>query len=369
MMPFNALSHWQKINKLFLATVVVPTLLAIFYYGFIASDIYISESKFVVRSPEKQASGGLDLLLKSAGFANANEEIYAAQAFVTSRDALRDLNKNGAFARVYTDNVSFVDRFNATGWSGSFEHLYKYYRNKISVEHDAGSSISTLTVKAYTPADAQRFNEQLLEMAEATVNRLNNRGRQDLITFASREVNDAKVRATEAALALSAYRNSQGIVDPEKQAMFQLQMLSKLQDELLTNRSQLDQLTTFTPQNPQIEVMRRRIARLEQDIREQSGMVAGGRKSLAAQAAQYQRLLLESQIADKQVAGALASLDEARNEARRKQAYVERIEQPNLPDAPLEPKRLRGILAVFIASIVAYGILKMLFASLLEHRD
>ena len=56
------------INRLFLLTVLLPTTLAIIYYGFIASDIYISESRFVVRSPEKQQITGIGALLQGAGF-------------------------------------------------------------------------------------------------------------------------------------------------------------------------------------------------------------------------------------------------------------------------------------------------------------
>ena len=58
---------------------------------------------------------------------------------------------------------------------------------------------------------------------------------------------------------------------------------------------------------------------------------------------------------------------QARNEAQRKQAYVERIVQPNLPDAPVEPRRLRGILATLLLGLLAYGILRMLLAGVKEH--
>jgi len=224
-------------------------------------------------------------------------------------------------------------------------------------------------VRAYTPKDAQRFNEQLLEMAEATVNRLNERGRQDLIRFATAEVNGAKDKARGAALALSAYRNQEGVVDPEKQATVQLQMISKLQDELIATKTQLLQLRAFTPDNPQIEVLDAKVKGLSREIDEQLGRVAGDRKSLAATAAQYQRLALESQFADKQLAGAMASLQDALNEAQRKQAYVERIVQPNLPDDALEPRRFRGILATVVLGLAAWGILTMLLAGVREHRD
>lgn len=360
----------KGINLLFLVTVIIPTTSAMLYFGLLASDVYVSESKFVVRSPDKPATSGLGVILKTAGFSNAGDEIYAAQLYVTSRDALRALNSGGAFKNSYTrPNISVFDRFDSTGWFGSFEDLYKYYQGKVQIEHDTVSSVSTLTVRAYSAADAQLFNQRLLEMAEATVNRLNLRGRRDLIRFAEVEVDDAKQKARAAALALSAFRNTAGVVDPEKQATVQLQMVSKLQDELIATETELAQLQEFAPRNPQIGVLKRKSSSLQAEIRNQTGLVAGDRRSLAAQAAQYQRLFLESQFADKQLAAALSSFEEAANEARRKQAYVERIVQPNLPDSPLEPRRWRGVLATFLLGLVMWGVLSMLLTGVSEHTE
>ncbi|PTQ09109.1 hypothetical protein CLG96_14730 [Sphingomonas oleivorans] len=364
------LQKLTKINRLLVVAVIVPTVLSIIYFGFLASDVYISESRFVVRSPDKPAASGLGVLLKTAGFSSSGDEVYAARGFVESRDALRELNRNRAFEAAYSSSsISQFDRFAPFSFYGSFEDLYKYFKRKVVIETETSTSISTLTVRAYTARDAQRFNERLLEMAEATVNKMNERGRQDLIRYADFEVEDAKRKASAASLALAAYRNESGVVDPERQAEVQLQMISKLQDELVATKMQLVQLKSYTPQNPQIEVIETKVGSLQAEIDGQLGRVAGDRKSLAAAAVKYQRLQLESVFADKQLASALASLEQARNEARRKQAYVERIVQPNLPDAPLEPRRMRGVLAVFLASLITYGILRMLLASLFEHRD
>lgn len=360
----------KKVRPLFLLTVIIPTVLSIFYYGIFASDVFISESRFVVRSPDKQAPSGLGVLLKGTAFGSAGDQIYAAQDYMLSRDALQALNRGNAFVRAYTaPAVSVFDRFDPMRLSHAFEDLYKYYQRKVKVQQDSTSSIVTLTVRAYTPQDARRFNEQLLEMAEATVNKLNERGRQDLIRFSQREVDEAKEKATAAALALSAYRNREGVLDPERQANVQLQMISKLQDELIATRTQLRELRAFAPQNPQIEVLDTRAKGLGLEIDEQLGLVTGSGKSLSSRAAQYQRLSLESQFADRQLAVAMASYEEAHNEARRKQSYVERIVSPNMPDAPLEPRRFRGIFSTFILGLAAWGIISMLIAGMLEHRD
>ncbi len=370
LIPTSLVKARRRVPSLFFLTVVIPTIVAILYYGFFASDIYVSESSFVVRSPDKPSAGGFGVLLKSAGFSNSNDEVFAAQDYIRSRDALRAVNRNREFEHSYgASTISIFNRFNPFGLSGTFEDLYRYFTNKVDVNYDSSSSITKLTVRAFNPRDAYKFNEELLELAEQTVNRLNERGRQDLIGFAQAEVDRAKLQSQVAASSLAAFRNRAGVVDPEKQAAVQLQMVSKLQDELIATRTQLAEIRRYAPVNPQIQPLQTRVASLQRQINEEASKVAGNQESLAGTAAQYQRLSLESQFADKQLAAAMSSLIDAQNEARRKQAYVERISRPNLPDEALEPRRLRGIFAAFVLGLVAWGILSMLLAGVREHQD
>jgi capsular polysaccharide transport system permease protein len=97
--------------------------------------------------------------------------------------------------------------------------------------------------------------------------------------------------------------------------------------------------------------------------------VAGGNASLSTKAAAYQRLALERDFADRQLAASMASLEQARNDAQRKQLYLERIVQPNLPDVAIEPRRLHAVLVVFLMGLVTTGALSILLAGVREHRD
>ena len=366
----TAIDKIKSSSPLFWVVVIIPTALAILYYGFFASDVYISESKFVVRRPDRPSTVGLGTLLSGSGFSSAGDEIYAAQSYVLSRDALQALNQDRAFSKAYgATSISVFDRYNASGLNGSFEELYKYYKEKITVEHDTASSIVTLRVRAYTAESAHHFNERLLEMAEATVNKLNTRGRQDMIRFAQAEVDEANKMAQDAALALANYRDRERVVDPERQAEIQLQMISKLQDELISAETQLRELRAFAPQNPQVEALEARVAGISDEIAKQTSLVAGADGSLSSMGVRYQRLVLNNQFAEKQLASVLISLEEARSDARRKQAYVERIVEPNTPDEALEPRRLRGVFSTLLLGLAAWGILSMLLAGMREHRD
>ena len=247
--------------------------------------------------------------------------------------------------------------------------MHRYYQKMVGVQLDPVSSIAIVTVRAFSADEAQKINKHLLEMGEALVNQLNERGRQDMIRFAANEVSEAEKKAKVASLTLARYRNEKGVIDPEKQSAIPLQQIAKLQDELIATKSQLAQLQMLTKENPQIPVLKKRIQMLETEIELETGRVAGGGRSLASKAVEFQRLALEKEFADKQLAIALASLEQARNEAQRKQLYLERIAQPSLPDAAMEPRRIRSILATVMLGLIAWGVLTMIVAGAREHMD
>ena len=358
-------------NRLFLASTVLPTALAIIYFGLVASDIFVSESRFVIRSPEPSTASPLGLILKGAGFARAQDDSYTVQDFMLSRDALQALDKELEIKKAFSDrSVDLFSRFAGLDWDESFEALHPYYQKKVSVQLDSASSITTLTTRAFTAEQAYAINRRLLELAEELVNKLNERGRQDLIRFASQEVTEVQGKAKAAAVALARYRNDKGVIDPERQSTIPLQQIAKLQDELISTKSQIAQLQKLAKDNPQLPVLKQRAALLSSEILAETTRVAGaGNQSLASKATEFQRLALEKEFADKMLASAMSTLEQARNEAQRKQLYLERIVQPSMPDASVEPRRLKSVLVTFIVSLVVWGILTLLVVGIREHHE
>ena len=102
----------KGMNLLFLFAVVLPTLLSTFYFGLIASDTYISESSFVIRGPEQQAATPLGMILKGTGFTRSQDDGYAVQDFILSRDALKVLNEQLGVRNAFSSkDVDIVSRF------------------------------------------------------------------------------------------------------------------------------------------------------------------------------------------------------------------------------------------------------------------
>ena len=357
----------KRVNRLFLGTVVVPTVLATLYFGVIASDIYVSESRFVVRSPQRQSqSGSLSALLQGTGFSRAQDDTYPVIDYIESRDALRELNRDNYILDAYGNHGDMLSRF-LRRFDDSFESLWKYYNKRVvSVEFDTTSAITTLQVRSFTSQDAVKINESLLELSEHLINRMNERAAKDMVQFARSEVDAATVKAKDAAAALAAYRKSNAVFDPEKQSALQLQQVTA---QLFSAQTQLSQLQAIAPLNPQVSVLKTNIGALEKQIQEATGGVTGVKGSLSDKTATYTRLQLDSQFADKQLASTMAALENARAEAQRKQLYLERLVQPNQPDVAIEPKRLKQIFEVFALGMIIWGVLSLLLAGVREHHD
>jgi len=126
---------------------------------------------------------------------------------------------------------------------------------------------------------------------------------------------------------------------------------------------------SLSPSNPQVTTLRNRVEVLQKAIDSENGKIAGSGGSLSSKSMTFERLALEKEFAQKQLTLALSSLESARNEAERKQLYLERLVWPNFPDHPLEPRRLRAILTVIVFSFVVWGLLSLIVASIREHAD
>lgn len=366
----SALSRWLRKRRWFMLFVVFPTLLTALYYGFFASDIYISESRFVIKNPDQKRSQSSTLanLVQTSGLSGGQEQTNEVLTYVRSRDALKALEKNIAVRDKFsTAQADFLSRFPGLFSNRSFESLFKYYGKRVDARLDSESGTAIIKVEAFSPQDAYVINRQLLDLSEALVNRLNSRARSKGIVEAEKQVQLGTQRAKDARLALAQYRNAQALIDPEKQAVGVLQIANTMIGEKAALQAQLDQMQRLTPNNPSIPALQSRINAVSVQISSQDRRVVGAGGGIASKLGGYENLLVEQEFATESLTAANAALVQARAEAQRQQFYLERVVDPNTPDTPLLPKRFINILVVFAAATCLYFIAWMFMIGVLEH--
>jgi capsular polysaccharide transport system permease protein len=289
--------------------VVIPTTFAILYYGLFASNVYVTEATFVLHSVTQSApASGIGSFLKSSGISSlgkADENLAAVAEFITSRDAMREIddkvNLRKEWSRWWIDPLQ---RFAPLSLGKRYENLYPYYKKHVTTDMEKDSNMCTLTVRGYTAEQSLQINEFLLQAAEQLVNRLNERARQNMIGYATKEVELAQKMVKDAS----------------------------------------DKMTT------------------------EAAKVAFEGGPLAVKDAQYQQLLLDREFAKEQLSSAMSSLQSARNQAIRQDLYLEVVSKPNLPDVAMEPERFHNILSVLAVTLLLWGGWTLFIAGVKEHQ-
>jgi capsular polysaccharide transport system permease protein len=361
---------WYVRHRWMLLFVGIPTLLAIIYYGLIATPVYVSYSSFVIKSPGERSTPSISLanIVQTSGLSGSTEQTKEVLQYVRSRNALKDLNSQLDFKQMYSDrDADFLSRFPRPFRDDTFESLYKYYGSMVGANLDLESNMAVLQVKAFRPEDALAVNNRLLVLSELLVNRLNTRAENRGIAEAERRVEQAEERVRNARVALSAYRNQANLIDPERQAQGVLEVANRLVTEQAALQAQLDLMVQVAPQNPAIPALRERIIAIGTAIDKQNDRAVGTPRAIASKLANFEKLNVEQEFATKMLTAANTSLEQARTESQKQQFYLERVVEPIAPDDAALPNGLTQILIIFFASLCLYFIGWMIVVGILEH--
>lgn len=356
------------LHPLLFLGVAVPTALAVLYYGLIASDRYVSEAAFVVRGTDHHRATGLEMFFQTFGLSRAVDDTNVVQSYLTSRDAMRAVNETiplrEAFGSARADPLS---RFPRPWRTDSDESLYDYYRERVSVIQNASKGITTLTVQAFDPAQAQSIARELMRLGEAMVNRVNARAQDDAVRYADADLEAARARLIAAQKDLTEFRTRELLIDPTSSSASALETVTALSTDLAHASTELTEAEANTGASPALPSLLGKVGALKERIAEERAKIAGDGDALAPRVAAYEGLNLARQMAERSLASADGALDTARQAARQQQIYIERVVSPQRPDDSAEPQRLRMILTVLVLSFALTAVVWILTVGAREH--
>jgi capsular polysaccharide transport system permease protein len=349
--------------------VVLPTLLASIYYGVIATDQYVSEARFIISSPNRSAPGLLSNFLQSTGISRAQDDTFAVQDYIRSRDAVSELAAHHDLAEVFSrPEGDLLSRFPSPLRGHTFEHLYRHYLRQVELIYDSTTGVTTLKVRAYRAEDARSIAFALLDAAEHLVNRLNDRARANSLRYAEADVARMEHRVADVNARIAAFRTREIMLDPTRQSVILLEGISVLQKQLAQEQIKINELNHGVANSPLLEPTQRRAAALSARIEEEMRRIAGPGGSMVPKITEYDALMLEREFADRGLASATTSLETVRSEVQRQALYLDRIVEPNLADYPLYPRRVVSVVIVLTMALLIYSLGQLVVAGLREHR-
>jgi capsular polysaccharide transport system permease protein len=350
----------------FLLFVGLPTLLALVYYAFMASDMYVSEARFSIRGAE--GAGGPEwLALFGHAGGSPSSDAYVVEEYIQSQDMLTVLEQNLSLRAHYQNRAAdFISRLESGATS---EEFLDYFRRVVQVGYDPATSIFTLKTRAYSPEMSRDLAQAILNQSEQLVNRLAERALQDSLALARSELAVAEERVTKVRESMKRFRYQQELLNPEAVAGSMLALVAELEGEAAKTRTELAEARTYMREDSaRITALKARLSALEGQIDAEKGRLTGNKgRVLNEVVSDYERLQVEHEFAEKQYLSALASLEAARMRAESKNRYLIAFAEPTLPDESLYPRRIRFTGLFFATATLIFGIVALMIAAIREH--
>jgi capsular polysaccharide transport system permease protein len=367
--PHSKARELVRTYRFFLMLVILPTLVVAAFYYLIASNQYESRADFVVRRADVQqvGDGFAQIFGMNLSGSATTSEAHLVSDYLLSHDAVARLRKEDLL----------VDRFRRSGtdWISRLwpadptpEKLLSYYRRHVSIDQDPESGISHLSVRVFSPEDSYAISRKLLALGEERINQLNERTYHDAVTSAARDLDTANNALSVAQQQLTGFRRGHADIDPEGSGKAQIGLVSTLTGNLVAARARLRAMEgAIGRDSPQYRAAAGQVHALEAQTAGQSNRLAGTGPSIAASLGDYEELVIRRENAARRYATVAAQYDRAKAEAERKQVYLVRVVDPNMPVKSLFPKRGTIVLTVFFGLALAYGIGWLLLAGVREH--
>jgi capsular polysaccharide transport system permease protein len=363
-------SGWTAGRIALLVTLcIVPSALAVLYYGLVAADLYVSDSQFVVRSQSQSGAGLIEGIGEGAGVTVGATDANSIISYIRSRDALQAvsgrINLRQAFG---APNGDILSRFPGLFSGDTAEDLFFYYLSHVRADHNKTTGVTTLTVYAFDAVTAQTISHILLQEAERIVNGLSERMRTDSLTQVQQHLAEAGRQLQTAQLAMQDWRIRERMYDPELYSKSVVEVVTSLSIAIAEARAQRQALLDTSPRNSAIKILDNKIATLQQQIGAEWSSLAGENESLTPQISEYERLVIDRDLSVKLYAAANESLERVRSEVRRQSVFVERISEPQAADKPLYPRRLLNTFFAIAIAFMTFLLFDRLAANIRRHR-
>ena len=345
--------------------VLLPTLMAWFYFAFVATPSYATHSEFIVQQAETP-SAGTGGLLGGTAMATSQDSIMV-QDFLTSREALLKLDTDHGYRAHFSG--SEVDALQRVPEDASNEALFKHYSDNVKIGYDPTEGVLRMEVAALSPEMSRVFSEALISYAEERVDSITERKRDDQMRGARESFEDAEIKMVSAQERVLTLQEQLGVVDPASETASLMGQINTFETQVAEKRLQLQQLLDNARPNQarvagvegDISRLQDLIAELRRDLTE-----AGSReRSLASMSAELRMAEVDLETRTMMMQESLQQMEAARIEAMRQVRFLSVGVAPIPPDEPTYPRVFENTLiallifgAIYLMASITIGILR-----------
>jgi capsular polysaccharide transport system permease protein len=347
--------------------VMLPTLLAGYYFYGVATPMYATKSEFLILQSE--GSGGAGPLggLLPTQFAT-NQDAIAVQSFLQSKDALLRLDQDVGFKAHFSEDA--IDPIQRLDENPSNEQAYKVFKKNVKIGYDPTEGVIRMEVIAANPEISQSFSEALISYAEERVNNLSQQKREDQMRDARAAFEDAETQRRSAQQDLVSLQIAGATLDPEAVIAALRAQITALDQQVTDKEIELASLlANARPNRAKVDAAQSTLDILKAQLADLNARMTDasqGENSLAQLSVRIQMAQADLATRDMMLQSALQQMEQSRVEANRQVRYLVVAVRPVAPDEATYPRAFENTILAFLVFAGIYLMISLTASILRE---
>lgn len=354
----------------------IASILAIVYWGLIASDMYVSEAHVIIvrtDSPSSSSSGtggAMGGINTSGGTADFIAFQMWLRDYMYSVDMMNALDAKLNLRAHYSDwHRDIISRM----WfeDSDLEKFHSYYQSRISADLDNSSGALVIKVQAYDAKMAHAIAAMLVEEGERYMNITAQRMLEEQVSFLEKQVGIIKAEDVKAHKTLLDFQNRTGLASPLTTAASIDTVVNGLDSQRVALQASRNAMLAYLmPNNPSILALDQQIAGIDKQIKaERARLVSSRGRTLNDTSDEAMRLQMDVTIMDATYSAAISALETERIMAALMMRKVFVLQKPTMPQYPLAPRRIYSITVFILAALILAGIVQLIAAIIRDHKE
>jgi len=352
---------------------------SIYYIFFIQTEKYVSQSVVMIKdlSPN-QSTSPLGALLSPNSKSMTDAKLL--EIYIKSSDMFKALDKEFNLTNYYqSKKIDYLHRLSKKALIPPLKlnrkNLITKYNQDLKVIYDEASSTTSIEFAHANPKKAKEIVNKIIKESSKTLNHLENENTKVILKFLQKQEKEKHKLFIQSLEELLAYQNRNRTYDPKVDIELKNKILADLETQLIKKNVEYNNKAQYlNPNTPEMKLLKGNIDYIKKSIRKIKSEITGNsrnkhQKELNINMTNFMLLKNKVEFNKKLYIQTLTKLEETKVLINQNRKNLIIVIKAKVADSYTYPNKIKDSLSIFIILSFLFGIGKLIYIIIRDHKD
>lgn len=347
-----------------------------FYILIVQTEKYQSHTNVIIKDLSQQQTASMLGSMLLGETSSVMQDSKLLELYIKSQEMFLALDKEHNLTAYYSsDQIDFFQRLSRDSllpfYTTNLENILNSYLKDVSILYDEPSNTLNISFLHANPNIAKNIVEDIITFSSKTLNYFEKENANVVLNALVTQEQENKILFIDSIKKLILYQNQHNTIDPNVDVQTKSSILASLESELIQKEIDYKSKLSYLNKNTaEMKLLSDTVFQLVKSISAVKKQIAGdGKNELNINVSEFELLKSEVDFNKERYKQTLIKLEETKVQVNQNAKNLIVVTEPTLPSTYTEPQKLKDIFTLSIILVFLYGILRLIFSIIKDHKD